>query len=153
MPLSFLNGSNREIITDYGHIIHCKVVPRITQINSYYPRPFCNSAPCCCFLSWFSLFLPWDGKLILRFNWFCSNWLQSNEVDLFPCEPLPLCSEATLYPSSPLQPLRTIFAMYCSCRHFNDGRRCMRNTNLLPPCSFGASDRGTAALVFSCWLT
>lgn len=61
---------------------------------------------------------------------------------MFPASHCPMFRDYTVC-------LLSILTMYCSFRHFTEGRRRMRNTNLLPLSSLGASGKGTAAWVFS----
>lgn len=126
------------------------------EINS------CHSCPYCSFF--FQLkscppvfrFFSFDSPLTMRWttdlklNWFCSNWLQSDEADLFPASCCPMYRDFTV------SLLSNHWGQSKQCtvvfRHLNEGRRCMRNTNLLPLCSLGASGKGTAAQQILSWI-
>lgn len=128
----------------YGHIIHYKVVPRMS-------RKLCRSCPVCNYFQLLPLFL----------FFFCSSWFDSfismqwstdfvtieyNQMrQACSLQAIAGCSETMLCPSSVTTEdnLGSVLSISLN------GRRCMRNTNLLPLCSLWASGKGTAALVFS----
>lgn len=65
----------------YGHIIHYKVVPRMS-------RKLCRSCPFCNYFQLLPLFLlqfmTWSIYIHAMVNWFCNYWIQSDEAGLFP---------------------------------------------------------------------